>query len=380
MSCLTAVLLLATSAVYATVAPTPEVTLPLNKWYHEYDHPVHTLFKRGAVGDAISYSAVGTPEWATGFPPGVPDTASLPQAWVDALNAAVKAGKIPDTPVSTGSNGMNPVYPTGYDPMSQTVCSSTYKCVIPGDLWNAPAGVVGLSFDDGPQPASPQLYQFLANNSEHATHFFIGTNILEYPDMFTTAFATNHDDIAVHTWTHPYMTTKTNLEVLGELGWTMELIQNSTGGRVPKYWRPPYGDSDTRVRAVAKEVFGLITVIWNQDTDDWSLSEPHPAVSPEEIQQQMTQWLTGPKDTGLIILEHELSDQSVKAFMDAYPLMVSNGWKRISVAQLDASPAYQNSWNSTSQVNPAMVGNPTIQPPTLSDTSTAKPSGTSETG
>lgn len=61
------------------------------------------------------------------------------------------------------------------------------------------------------------------------------------------------------------MTTLTNEEVLGELGWTMQLIHNSTGGRIPKYWRPPYGDSDNRVRAIAKEVFGLTTVIWNQE-------------------------------------------------------------------------------------------------------------------
>ena len=112
---------------------------------------------------------------------------------------------------------------------------------------------------------SQQLYQFLANNSEHVTHFFIGTNILQYPDLFKTAFETNQDDIAVHTWTHPYMTTRTNLEILGELGWTMELIQNSTGGRIPKYWRPPFGDSDMRVRAIANEVFGLKAVLWNQE-------------------------------------------------------------------------------------------------------------------
>ena len=34
----------------------------------------------------------------------------------------------------------------------------------------------------------------------------------------------------------------------------MQLIVNSTGGRVPKYWRPPYGDTDVRVSAIAKEV------------------------------------------------------------------------------------------------------------------------------
>ena len=61
------------------------------------------------------------------------------------------------------------------------------------------------------------------------------------------------------------MTTLSDEELLGEFGFTMELIHNSTGGRIPKYWRPPYGDSDERVRAIAKEVFGLKTVIWNQE-------------------------------------------------------------------------------------------------------------------
>ena len=45
----------------------------------------------------------------------------------------------------------------------------------------------------------------------------------------------------------------------------MELIHSSTGGRVPRYWRPPYGDTDLRVSAIAKEVFGLETVIWNYE-------------------------------------------------------------------------------------------------------------------
>lgn len=66
------------------------------------------------------------------------------------------------------------------------------------------------------------------------------------------------------------MTTKSNEEVLAELGWTMLLIHNSTGGRLPRFWRPPYGDSDMRVRAIAKEVFGLTTVIWNQEYADFA--------------------------------------------------------------------------------------------------------------
>jgi chitin deacetylase len=93
----------------------------------------------------------------------------------------------------------------------------------------------------------------------------IGIQILSYPSYFQTAFDTLLGDIAVHTWTHPFMTTLSNLEVLGEFGWTMQLIHDSTGGRLPRFWRPPYGDSDNRVRAIAQEVFGLKAIYWNQE-------------------------------------------------------------------------------------------------------------------
>lgn len=61
------------------------------------------------------------------------------------------------------------------------------------------------------------------------------------------------------------MTTLTNMELIGEFGWTMEIIHNSTGGRLPKFWRPPYGDTDIRVQAIAKEIFGLTAILWNHE-------------------------------------------------------------------------------------------------------------------
>lgn len=104
------------------------------------------------------------------------------------------------------------------------------------------------------------MYDFLEKNNVTATHFMIGQNIMWYPDIFMQAY-NNGGDIAVHTWTHPHMTNQTNevgvlrpLEeyhvahklvqgVLAELGWTMKIIHDSTGGRLPRYWRPPYVSS-----------------------------------------------------------------------------------------------------------------------------------------
>lgn len=61
------------------------------------------------------------------------------------------------------------------------------------------------------------------------------------------------------------MTTQNNTQLLAQFGWTMQVISDLTGGRVPRYWRPPYGDSDNRVRAIAKYVFNLTQIDWNEE-------------------------------------------------------------------------------------------------------------------
>ena len=128
-----------------------EHALP-SKWCHEAGHPVEQLFNRGDGGnptDGVPYAEVGSPAWAAGFPDLIPDANTLPKEWVDALNAAVAAGKIPDIPVAKDTKG-NPIYPPGVDPGGPGVCSGTAKCRSPDDIWDAPDGVLSVSFDDGP--------------------------------------------------------------------------------------------------------------------------------------------------------------------------------------------------------------------------------------
>ncbi|KAF5320726.1 hypothetical protein D9619_000933 [Psilocybe cf. subviscida] len=309
-------------------------------WYQERDHPVHNLFRR-ATNDGANYPAVGSPAWSAPFPTWSPDPRALPAEWVNALNAAVSAGKIPNNPIPTNTPNTNPIYPAGTNPNGPEVCSATYKCRAPGDIWDAPEGVFASSFDDGPSEFTPGLVDFLKAHNETTTHFMIGVHILGSPNQFKYAFEADHD-IAVHTWTHPYMTTLSNLDVVGQLGWTMQLIHHSTGGRVPKYWRPPYGDADMRVRAIASEVFGLQTVIWNNDTFDWE-------ATPEAIQASMQKFLTGPKRPGLVVLEHEIKQNTVTGFLNSHPMIAANGWKFISLAKaINDGRTYQNAGGSLS--------------------------------
>ncbi|KAG5643946.1 hypothetical protein DXG03_009297 [Asterophora parasitica] len=336
-------------------------------WSLDADHPAQAMYKR-APGDGTDYPAVGSPTWSAAWPQSSPDVNQLPKQWVDALNDAVAAGKIPNIPQSHNTPGTNPIYPPGVNPNGPEVCSATYKCRIEGDVWDAPDGTFATAFDDGPTPVctmcslclliaivlisarlqyTPTLLKFLEDNEETATHFMIGVNILQNPQLFLDTFNSG-GDIAVHTWTHPYMTTLSNLEIVAQLGWTAEIIRNSTGGRVPRYWRPPFGDSDVRVRSIALEVFGLETVIWNMETSDWGLATG--LTTPEKIHDSFVHWLAGPKSPGMMVLEHETSAQSVAAFMAAYPLIKPAGWKVDSLAALIGDSTYQNSKDGSSPV------------------------------
>ncbi|KAJ7290217.1 carbohydrate esterase family 4 protein [Mycena rebaudengoi] len=352
-------------------------------WYHDSDHPVRELFKR-APTDGKTYAAVGSPEWSAPYPnPSnfTLDLSILPAAWTQALQSAIERGVIPDIPVATNVPDQNPVYPTGSDPLGPAICSATYRCKNPGDIWDAPEGTIGVSFDDGPTEFSESLLGFLTQNKQPTTHFLIGTQILYYPKEFLSIFNSGRD-IAVHTWTHPHMTTMTNEQLIAEFGYTIRLIHDSTGGKLPRYWRPPYGDSDNRVRAIAKEVFGLTTIIWNTDTFDWKLASTPPATTPAAINASMTTWLTGPKNPGLIILEHETSQASVDAFKSAWPLMKSNNWNVVSLASMIPSgPVYQNVDNS-GNVKPMDILLPFVSPtgtPSKSSTSNA-PKNTNAAG
>ncbi|KAJ7626973.1 carbohydrate esterase family 4 protein [Roridomyces roridus] len=337
-------------------------------WAQPRDHAVHALFARA------DFPAVGSDAWTASLPPfttdgsHTPDITKLPQAWVDAYNAAKTAGKIPTIPQST-TGGQ---YPNNLDPMGTEVCSSYIGCRAAEDHFNAPDGMLALNFDDGPTEVTGELLDFLKTNNEIATHFVIGYSIQQNVSAWEMLLNSGHD-LACHTcvpfppfstssfvlmwtcrWSHPQLTTLSDMQIVSELGWSMNVIYLSTNGRVPRFWRPPTGDADNRVRAIAKYVFGMEMMVWNQDTEDWSLTETPAPTSQAKIASQMTTWLNGAKSPGLMILEHELSELSVGSFKAAYPLMKSAGWQTGSAARLTTSAgAYRNAAGPSGDVTAA---------------------------
>ncbi|KAI9319050.1 hypothetical protein BX666DRAFT_1854970 [Dichotomocladium elegans] len=177
---------------------------------------------------------------------------------------------------------------SGYDPRTDTDCwwtASTCKKpkldYLPEDIYTCPkAGQWGLNYDDGPlrvwsfdqekrQWEEPRFYNFMVeHNKQKATLFFIGSNVITFPEAAQRALNDGHT-ICAHTWSHQQMTSLTDGEVVAELYWTHKAIKEVLG-ITPKCWRPPYGDVDDRVRAIAWQM-GMRTIIWDQDSNDWNL-------------------------------------------------------------------------------------------------------------
>jgi peptidoglycan/xylan/chitin deacetylase (PgdA/CDA1 family) len=188
----------------------------------------------------------------------------------------------------------------------------TYFCAEP-DTW-------GLTYDDGPNCTNTVLYDFLKANNQKATMFYIGSNVADWPEQAQRGLADGHQ-ICVHTWSHPYMTTLTNQEVLGELYYTRKAIKYVLGV-TPLCWRPPYGDVDDRVRAIAQQL-NLVNVIWNQDTDDWQMvpagNQPQSAID-ANYQSFITKGQNGTFATnGTIVLSHELNNGTMSESIKWYP-------------------------------------------------------------
>ncbi|KAF9979108.1 chitin deacetylase [Actinomortierella ambigua] len=185
------------------------------------------------------------------------------------------------------------------------------KCNAPADVVNCPKPMTwGLTYDDGPSPDSPRLYDYLKAHNQKATLFIVGSRAISYPETLKRAYQEGHQ-IAIHTWSHPSMTGLSNEQIVAELKWTEKAIHDILGV-TPTYWRPPYGDVDNRVRAIATQL-GYKTTIWteNFDTNDWNI--PGGLATAESVTATFKTWLTQipTMNNGFIVLEHDLFPQEV---------------------------------------------------------------------
>ncbi len=190
---------------------------------------------------------------------------------------------------------------------------------------NDTSSLVALSFDDGPAPTTLKTLAQLNRLKLHATFFVIGRQIAGNEHELR-AIVKHGNEIGVHTWDHPDLTTLTTTQVRSELLDTRDAIRKGVGVD-PAFYRPPYGAIDDRVIGAIASA-RMVPVLWDVDGDDW-VSD----ISAAEISRRV---LAGVRP-GSIILLHDgggLRNQTVKAIPLIQKGLRKRGLKPVTVSEL----------------------------------------------
>ncbi|KAI7882064.1 glycoside hydrolase/deacetylase [Lichtheimia hyalospora FSU 10163] len=216
------------------------------------------------------------------------------------------------------------------------------RCIAEDDLYTCPTSQYSVTFDDGPSEFSPKLYDYLKSINVKTTFFMVGGQVLTHPDLVKRAYDDGHE-IAMHTWSHTAMTTQSNEEIVAELKWNEQVIREVLGVS-PRFFRPPFGNIDNRVRDIAKAL-GFVPVMWTHDTNDWGMTAPGSTFDVQWISNNITEW--GQKNTteGGVSLSHDLYNRTVDAALEYIPVF-QNFYDLTAVGQCNNAAPYKES-NST---------------------------------
>jgi len=216
-----------------------------------------------------------------------------------------------------------------YNPSDPDCWWTQSHCTIPKlpglspDIINVPEPMtLGYGFDDGPNCSHNLFYDFLSQQKQKATMFYIGSNVQNWPLEGQRALADGHE-ICVHTWSHPYMTAVPSESAFAEMWYTMQMIK-LTIGVTPTCFRPPYGDIDDRIRSIAKAL-GLRVILWQSDSFDWEVGST-PGVTPATVDANYQSLITAAQNgtfntAGTIMLTHEINNYTMSEAIKFYPML-----------------------------------------------------------
>ncbi len=129
---------------------------------------------------------------------------------------------------------------------------------------------VALTFDacptSLPEEYDEQVIDLLLRENVPATLFLSGRWVEKNPEKAKYLANQKGFEIAAHSYWHPHLLEKDDARVLREMKRTQAIIEKVTG-KIPRYFRPPYGEVDERVAKLAKEV-GLITIQYDIASGD----------------------------------------------------------------------------------------------------------------
>ncbi|GAA5931042.1 chitin deacetylase [Sporobolomyces koalae] len=197
-------------------------------------------------------------------------------------------------------------------------------------------GEFALTFDDGPYVYGQQIRQTLSDNGAKATFFVNGENyacIYDNADEIKARYAAGHL-IGSHTWGHDDITTLSTDQLNAQLQYVEDALKKIIGVK-PRFFRPPYGNYDSKSLQVLKNR-GYTVVNWSFDSGDSVGKTPSSSIS---AYKKLAQSYPKPQ----IALNHETYEGTAKKVIPSVvPMLVNKGYKLVTVAQCLGVSPYQS--------------------------------------
>ncbi|CAH2354724.1 chitin deacetylase 1 [[Candida] railenensis] len=192
------------------------------------------------------------------------------------------------------------------------------NCIAPDDVYSCP--VLSQTFDDGPTQFTTTLLNKLDEKSIKSTFFTLGVQNVKYPEVYRETMRRGHI-MGSHTWSHKFLPSLTNEQIIAQLEWSIWSM-NATGHHLPKWFRPPFGGIDNRVRSIVRQ-FGMQNVLWDMDTFDWKLGTN--TRKEADILKDVREFKVKKSGKGMI-LEHDAVSATVNAATKVVDIVGSNQW------------------------------------------------------
>ncbi len=204
----------------------------------------------------------------------------------------------------------------------------TVADIPPSDViysWNSNEKIIALTFDDGPHPKrTKEILDILDEYGIKATFFFIGQNVVDYPDAVPLVQAAGHE-IGNHTFSHRNLQTLDYASLCSEIDRTEAAVEDMIEYRT-RLLRPPEGKfSDTVLEAARERDYSVIC--WSVDTLDWAHNPP------ENIAQNVLSSV----EAGDIILFHDFvsgESPTPAALRMIIPPLLEQGYRFVTVSEL----------------------------------------------
>lgn len=192
----------------------------------------------------------------------------------------------------------------------------------------APAGMLALTFDDGPnRRTTPGLLALLARYQAPATFFMLGQQVKLFPQL-AREVADQGFAVGAHSMDHRKLTKLTAAQLDEQVSGSQKLIAGAID-RPVRLFRAPYGSRDRNVmRAI--DAAGMSHVLWSIDSRDWQDRDP------ASVTRRIVQALTK-RPHGIVLLHdiHPTTLTATRMLLDAIaPLRASGHIRLVTVPEL----------------------------------------------